>query len=213
MTDNAMKEKIIEAASIQLYGKMGGSRKRATNPGKKKSPFHLMETELYQRVTEHRSKGRKVSRLWITTRAKKILKEQDSKNGTFFYHKFKASRGWFHRFLKRRKIKFRKRKSGKKNSTDDNMDIILKWFTYLRQKVLPCCGNKEDPNFTEKHGRFPPHLRYNYDQVPLPFVVSQDETYTILEDTDVIIAGNGKGDLHKRQFTMHIVINAGEGAP
>jgi hypothetical protein len=49
------------------------------------------------------------------------------------------------------------------------------------------------------------------DQVPLPFVVSQDTTYTTTEDKDVHIAGTGKGDLRKRQFTMHIVMNAGEG--
>ena len=53
-------------------------------------------------------------------------------------------------------------------------------------------------------GRFPPELRYNMDQVPLPFVNGQDETFT-MEDDDV------KESLRKRQFTMHLVFNAGTG--
>ena len=54
-------------------------------------------------------------------------------------------------------------------------------------------------------------MRYNTDQVPLPFVVDHDSTYTTEEDTDIHIAGSGKGDLRKRQFTMHIYVNAGMG--
>ena len=49
------------------------------------------------------------------------------------------------------------------------------------------------------------------DQVPLPFVVSQDSTFTTEDDSDVHIAGTGKGNLRKRQFTMHIYVNAGQG--
>ena len=65
--------------------------------------------------------------------------------------------------------------------------------------------------YTDTYGRFPPHLRYNMDQVPLPFVVSQDSTFTTEDDSDVHIFGTGKGDLRKRQFTMHIYVNAGQG--
>ena len=50
------------------------------------------------------------------------------------------------------------------------------------------------------------------DQVPLPFVVSQDTTFTTHTDTDVHIHRTGKGErLRKRQFTMHIYMNVGEG--
>ena len=82
----------------------------------------------------------------------------------------------------------------------------------MRHKVLPRReGEKLDHHFTSKWGRFPPHLRYNTDQVPLPFVVNHYSTYTTEEDTDIHIAGSGKGDLRKRQFTMHIYVNAGMG--
>jgi hypothetical protein len=50
------------------------------------------------------------------------------------------------------------------------------------------------------------------DQVPLPFVVSMHHTFTTGDDKNVQIASTGKSDLRKRQFTMHIYVNAGEGA-
>ena len=185
-----------------------------------KSPMTKMEKQLYEKLKEHRAKNRKVSERWIQLTARKIQRDLDVQDGTKLSRHFKASRGWFHRFRKRFGIKFRKRKSGKKNSTDDNIPTIVKWYSYFRTNVLPKLDERnssraallgQDEQFTEKWGRFPPHMRYNMDQVPLPFVVSQDSTYTIDEDTDVQVAGHGKGDLRKRQFTMHIMMNSGEG--
>jgi hypothetical protein len=90
-----------------------------------------MEAQLYRAITEHRKAGRKVSKLWISTKAKKILADLDNSNGTHLSRSFKASNGWFFRFLRRKQLKFCKRKSGKKKSTDDNLKEIIKWFTYL----------------------------------------------------------------------------------
>ena len=59
-------------------------------------------------------------------------------------------------------------------------------------------------------GRFPPHLRYNFDQVPLPFVVEQDYTFTTDDDAHPHIKAPSEA-LQKRQFTMHVVTNAGVG--
>ena len=198
---------MIDAVSDKIYGKF--NRLRSASRGK--SPFHEMETKLYQELIQHRSHGRKVSRRWIQIKGKKIQVELDKVNGTHLSRCFKASSSWFWRFLRRKNIRFRKRKSGKKKSTDDNLPAIIDWYTFLRHNVLPNQPNKPCKDFSEKWGRFPPKLRYNFDQVPLPFVVSQDETYTTVEDTDVHVAGHGKGDLRKRQFTMNIYINAGEG--
>lgn len=61
------------------------------------------------------------------------------------------------------------------------------------------------------YGRFPPKARFNMDQVPLPFVVSQDRTFTTDTDEHVHIRTCGADGLDKRQFTMHITSNAGEG--
>lgn len=61
-------------------------------------------------------------------------------------------------------------------------------------------------------GRFPPERRYNMDQVPLPFVIDQNTTYTDAEDTHVHIRSPGADGLDKRQYTMHICVNAGTGS-
>jgi len=48
------------------------------------------------------------------------------------------------------------------------------------------------------------------DQVPLPFVVNQDYTYTEQDDKTIHVKSPAEA-LRKRQFTMHIVMNAGRG--
>ena len=48
------------------------------------------------------------------------------------------------------------------------------------------------------------------DQVPLPFVVSQDSSYTTADDENVHISCPNES-LRKRQATMHIFMNAGRG--
>lgn len=50
------------------------------------------------------------------------------------------------------------------------------------------------------------------DQVPLPFVVDQNKTYTVEGDEHVHIRSPGSDGLEKRQYTMHIFVNAGDGA-
>ena len=66
------------------------------------------------------------------------------------------------------------------------------------------------PHFSTVHGRFPPETRFNQDQVPLPFVVSMENTHTLKENDDARMTCPSES-LRKRQFIMHIVVNAGEG--
>ena len=66
------------------------------------------------------------------------------------------------------------------------------------------------PHFSTVHGRFPPETRFNQDQVPLPFVVSMENACTLEEDDDARMTCPSES-LRKRQFVMHIVVNAGEG--
>jgi hypothetical protein len=202
-----VREDIISNAGNQLY------RRMVTQPTGKRSKSLLdkMEILLHAQIKQQRENKRKVSQRWICLTAQKIQRELDKQNSTRLSNTFKASRGWFHRFLKRWHIKFRKRKSGKKRSTDENMEAILKWYAYYREEVLPKRVGEDLAQFSDKYGRYPPHLRYNVDQVPLPFIVSQDSTYTLGDDMDIQVSGHGKGDPRKRQFTMHIVMNAGVG--
>ena len=119
-----MKSKIIDGAGNELY------RQCVTLPSGKQnnSPVAEMEKTLVERIKAHHRRGRKVLQRWICLTAKKIQFSLDLENQTKVSDWFKASRGWFHRLLKRHHIKFCKRKSGKKSSTDDNIDKILEWY-------------------------------------------------------------------------------------
>ena len=121
---------------------------------------------------------------------------------------FKVSNGWLSNFVKRRKLKYRKRKSGKKVSANVHLQKYLVFLEKLRFDYL---GPKDwDTTAHPLWGRFLPEHRYNMDQVPLPFVVNHDFTYTVEDDKD--IHTSAPSDLlRKRQFTMHVVVNAGEG--
>ena len=79
------------------------------------SPVAKMEKTFVERIKAHRRKGHKVSQRWMYLTAKKIQFPPDLENQTTLNNWFKASRGWFHIFLKRHHIKFCKRKSGKKS--------------------------------------------------------------------------------------------------
>ena len=52
-------------------------------------------------------------------------------------------------------------------------NIFHKFYSFLRHKVLPFRDRTECPDFVAKYKSFPPERRYNMDQVPLPFVLSQ----------------------------------------
>ena len=87
-----------------------------------RSPFKALKIVLYDRVKDHRRKGRKVSEYFARMNANKIMKEVMLEKAEHL----KASKGWFHRFLRRKGIKFRKRKSGKKATGEDNVDKLIK---------------------------------------------------------------------------------------
>jgi len=169
-----------------------------------------MEAKLIKEIKDHRREGRKVSRLWICVKAKKTIGDMDKDKDQNQERKFTASNRWFQLFCKRMNLKFGKHKSGKKNLTDDDLPRLKAWCSEMRHEVLPICGDEPCKDFDEKWGRFPPHLRHNMDQVPLPFAVGQDNTCTTGDDNDVQVAAQSDG-LRKRQFTMHIHINAGRG--
>ena len=48
------------------------------------------------------------------------------------------------------------------------------------------------------------------DQVPMPFIVEQSDTYTEEGDEHVHVRGTGNEGLTKQQYTVHIFINAGD---
>ena len=92
-----------------------------------------MEVELHKVMKERRAKSRKVSKSFFKIQAKKLLKEHQPDKADNFY----ASQCWLHRFCKCKKIKFRKRKSGKKKSGEENLDMNNKESAYYYN--LSCC--------------------------------------------------------------------------
>ena len=88
--------------------------------------------------------------------------------------------------------------------------LSMHFLSYFRLCALAPRFEINAHIFTLKYGRFTPRLRYNMDQVPLPFVVSQESTCTDENDKDIHISAPSVA-LRKWQFTMHMFFNAGEG--
>ena len=118
---------------------------------------------------------------------------------------FKASNGWRTNFIQRRKLKYQRRKSGKKFSANEHITKYTKFLQQLRFKLLVPLPNETSDTIW---GRCPPSRRYNMDQVPLPFVVLQEFTFTVNEDANVHITCPSEA-LRKRTWTMHVIVNAG----
>ena len=192
-----------ERMVAEILGKNFASKGKFT-----RSPFHRLESTLYNEILTKRKSGHRVSNTFIRIRALTIFKDlqeqgvADYKNATF-----KASNGWRTNFIKRRKLKYRRRKSGKTFSADSHLPKYLDFLKTLRFRLLVPRG---DSTCDEIYGRFPPNKRYNMDQVPLPFVVSQEFTFTIQEDVNIHITCPSES-LRKRQWTMYCIVNAGEG--
>ena len=62
--------------------------------------------------------------------------------------------------------------------------------------------------YNQLWGRFPPALSYNMDQVHSPFVVNNDSTFTTHDDNEIHMSAPSDA-LRKRQFNMHVLVNAG----
>ena len=199
------KESTYKAALRDIVG-LGrkNSKQKFVN---RKSPFQELESKLYNEFRGMRSKSKKVSSRFIRINALKIYDELREKHPeTWGKKQFHASYGWMRRFMSRKKIKYRKRKCGKEKTAQEFIPEFEAFLARLRFDFLKPIQHESNPSIW---GRFPPEKRYNMDQVPLPFVVGQDYTFTQHDDRDVNIKCPDER-LRKRQFTMHIVVNAGK---
>ena len=124
-----------------------------------------MEAELHLQFKKHRSEGRHCSARCFKKTAKKNQKEKDS-DSTFI-----VSHRWFYLFLKRWKLTPRKKSNTKQGSVLDRIPFIREFHRKFR--LFLSLGTQNH----RKWGRFHPNARFNVDQVPLPFVCEQDQTY------------------------------------
>jgi hypothetical protein len=193
---------------LQIKKNQTGSKKKSRSLS---SPFQEIETELYAKILDFRKKARRISSNWIRIEGRKIFQaKQIDDPGKWGGKSFKASYGWMRRFMARKKMKHRKRKNGKEKTAEECVGDFEKFLEKLRFDFLAPRDDSPAEDFESIWGRFPPELRYNMDQVPLPFVNGQDSTFTAGDDEDVNIKCP-KESLRKRQYTMHLIFNAGRG--
>ena len=77
----------------------------------------------------------------------------------------------------------RKKKSGKEVTAFQCVPVFEKFLALVRLKILPSLTDLQEVD--SLYGKFPPHLRLNMDQCPLPFVVGQDTTFGVACNNDV----------------------------
>ena len=103
------------------------------------------------------------------------------------------------KFYQENKIEVQEKKSRKKKSANEHIDAYIMFLSKLRFDLLS--PTAWDPTCHPMCGRFRPEEIYNMDQVPLPFVVNQERTFTTEDDKHVHISAPSDS-LRKRQFTI-----------
>ena len=112
--------------------------------------------------------------------------------------------------MSREKIKHRKRKCGKEKTAEECGADFESFLTNLRFDSLAPRDDSPVEDRESIWGRFPPERRYKMNLVPLPCINGQETTFTTEDDTDINLKCP-KESLRKRQYTMHLICNAGRG--
>ena len=104
--------KRLKAGVMEICLKEEGKKKRQYP--NRQSPFHQMESQLYTKIVQMRKESRKVSSTWIRINGRKLFnKIKEEHPNKWEGVDFHGSRGWADRFMRRKRIKYRKKKSGK----------------------------------------------------------------------------------------------------
>jgi hypothetical protein len=141
----------------------------------------------YQRLATHRD--------WLRDNMAKILRRDHN------IVKF-PSIGWCSNFCRRWSITSQCRTNKHKQSVQERLPAIRKfhtWLIYGLQRSLP--------ERCPKYGRFPPHLMYHMDQVPLPFSSGSKKTLNMKGEQCSIRDPVGSGG-DKRFCTLQVTICA-----
>lgn len=160
--------------------------------------FPAMDEKLYEEYKKRRAEGRRCSANWFRFKAKMLVKS------LYPGASFSASNGWFMKFLRRHNLVLRKRTNKKRRSAKEREGDISNFHINLRVLLGSNGGAVKDP----KWGRFPPKNRYNFDQVPLPFVIDLDDTYEERGADRVWIRQNAAG-MDKRFCTLQLCFRPG----
>jgi hypothetical protein len=132
--------------------------------GIKPARFPRAEAELQVKFKERRRVGRRVTCRWLVATMTQLVQEMYKDHPG---RKFIASHGWLLRCCRRLKIGMRTKTNCKKKAVQDRLPAVLQWLASYRFMLsTPLTGSMCLDNVW---GRFPPHLRFNCDQVQ-PFL-------------------------------------------
>ena len=187
----------------------------------KKSPrrwFPEAEQQLYELFMARRKRKLKVSTLWVTVTYRKLLRDMYPDNPKAVA--FRPSYRWAQRWANRHNLSKRRRSDLENKSVEERLPQIRRFLRRFRKPMQEPARRKghvvsdaeagvwavqpRDP----KYGRFQLNERFNSDQVPLPFVNGQPETWAPKGSKRVSIAQPLSG-LEKRQCTIQPTIGPG----
>ena len=181
-----------------IFKRAADNKKKNLCKTRKSGPlFPEIESNLLERFKTQRKEGRRVSSRWFKKQAKKIANANKLDS-------FKASKGWFFRFLTRNQLALRKKTNSKKASAAEKLPKIRFFHQRLRLFLATKMAHP-------KWGRFLPKNRYNVDQVPLPFSCVPSKTYEEKGAKRVHIKMNQPA-MEKRFCSLQLLIRvAGKG--
>ena len=158
--------------------------------------------ELLKQVKTARSKGYLVNFGWLWNKARKIYRTQ-VKNPNALVQKHVITT-----FLRRSNIRMRARQRNRKYHKEHYRSELMKWHGLTRERLVRT-GLNDD--YHTKWGRFPPNMRFNVDQSPLPFVIDHKRTYEVIEEDQryrKVWIQQPRSGLDKRQCTLQVCIRA-----
>ena len=121
-----------------------------------------------KKFKECRAKGYRTSFAWLWSRARTIYREEFGDESATVKHHVTVN------FIKRYKLRMRKKQRSKNVSKEDMRAKMMEWHTVLREKLI---RTRKQDDYDEKWSRFPPECRFNVDQSPCPFVFDSSRTY------------------------------------
>ena len=187
----------------------------------KQSPrrgFPEAEQQLYELFMARRKRKLKVSTLWVTVTYRTLLRDMYPDNPKAVA--FRPSYRWAQRWANRHILSKGRRSNLKNKSVEERLPQIRRSLRKFRKLIQEPSRRKGhvvsdaeagvravQPRHP-KYGRFQLNERFNSDQVPLPFVNGQSETWAPKESKRVSIAQPFSG-LEKRQCTIQPTIGSG----
>ena len=176
------------------------------------------EQQLYELFVARRKRKLKVSTLWVTVTYRKLLRDMYPHNPKEVA--FLPSYRWAQRRANRHNLSKRRRSNLKNKSVEERLLQIRRFLRRFRKLIQEPARRKghvvSDAEAGVRavqprdrmYGRFQLNERFNSDQVPLPFVNGQSETWAPKGNKRVSIAQPFSG-LEKRQCTIQPTIGPG----